>query len=275
MQQILPFYPAGKRWEHRRERWTARRETIRSDEFAVEAIPEAIARSFVCRHHYSGSFPAARLSVGLWRKRGPCDDTRLVGVATFSVPMQPLAVRRHCGVEPHEGVELGRFVCNDEVAYNGETWFLARAMRILRQEKPDVRSVLSYADPLERRDAAGLLTKPAHAGQIYQATNAVFRGRGNPRTLLIGRDGTVISERSLSKIRSGERGHAYAERQVVAAGALPRHPYEDGAVWLKRVLCAPHFQRVRHPGNFAYAFPLDGAVKATLGAGMPYPRLAA
>src|SRR3546814_12350961 len=83
--------------------------------------------------------------------------------------MQPNSIRLHCGCEPQAGVELGRFVCLEEVAFNGESFFLARALRVLVAEKREVRSVLSYADPLERRDIlTGIVTKPAHAGQIYQ-----------------------------------------------------------------------------------------------------------
>lgn len=269
-----PYYTAGKRWNNRRECWTRRHEVIRPNELIVEAIDEPTAKAFVCRHHYSGSFPAARLSVGLWRKQGPCVEKELLGVAVFSVPMQPNAIRLHCGVLPEQGVELGRFVCGEDVAFNGESYFLARALRILRNEKKDVRSVLSYADPLERRDpSTGMLTKPAHAGQIYQATSASFRGRGRPRTLILAPNGSVISDRTISKVRRDERGRAYAERQLVAAGADPRRPYESGEVWLRRIL--PRFPRVRHPGNFAYAFALGPVARRALGESLPYPRLAA
>ena len=59
----------------------------------------------------------------------------------FSVPAQPQAIRAHLGVEPAHGVELGRFVLLDAVASNAETWFLARALRLLRGELAEVRGV--------------------------------------------------------------------------------------------------------------------------------------
>lgn len=70
-----------------------------------------------------------------------------------------------------------------EVAFNGETWFLRRALPILHAEKT-VTAVLSYADPMERHAAGGELTKSAHVGQIYQAHNATFAGRAAARWLL-------------------------------------------------------------------------------------------
>lgn len=278
-----PVYREAKRWEHRNERWVPPGETIRPEEFGVEVIREAVARSFVQTHHYSGSFPAARLSVGLYRKTG-VHPARPVGVAVFSVPMQRAAIPRYTGFEAVEGVELGRFVCAPEVAYNGETWFLKRALAALSKEKglhatgqTGVRAVISYADPLERRDASGLITKQAHAGQIYQAHNALFAGRAKPRWLWLNRNGQVVSERGLSKLRNLERGHGYVERALLACGAAPRRCGEHPADWLNRILRPPLFQRIRHPGNFVYCFGLGRTDAKRIAGHLPerqaYPRL--
>jgi hypothetical protein len=222
--------------------------------------------------------PASRLSVGLYRKTG-VGLSHLAGVAVFSVPIQNAAITRYTGFTPEQGVELGRFVLLPEVAFNGETWFLKRAFRALLAEKGGergVRGVISYADPLERRTAEGVLTKPAHAGQIYQAHNAVFAGRSASRYLWIGSDGRVISPRSLTKIVNQESGHAYATSQLLEAGADPRQFLETPRAWIERVL--PQIaRRIRHPGNFVFAFGLDGpardqVVEANAG-GHPYPRI--
>lgn len=91
-----PIFPADKRWERRRERWLPPGETIRPSEFGVDVVPERSARALVLEHHYSGGFPAARLSVGFFRKTGVA-PARLVGVAVFSVPMQGAAITRYSG----------------------------------------------------------------------------------------------------------------------------------------------------------------------------------
>ncbi|MGR0185503.1 hypothetical protein [Azospirillum aestuarii] len=52
-----------KRWQNRRERWAPPegRDLFRPAEFGVDIAEERTARDLVCQHHYSGSFPAARL----------------------------------------------------------------------------------------------------------------------------------------------------------------------------------------------------------------------
>lgn len=253
-----------KRWRDREERWVRPSRPIFDPAgFGVEAMPgrrEACARTFVERHHYSGTYPASRLAVGLFRKDGPCAETRLVGVSVFSVGM-PGAVVKHTGLPAAEAVECGRFVCLPEVAYNGETWFQARAFQALRAEKPEVRSVVSYADPVERRTAEGQLCKPAHAGTIYRAGNAVYVGRSTRRRIYLDRSGRIISERAICKVRAQDQGAAYSERLIVAAGAEPRRFGEDPRAWLDRVLVEPTFRVLRHPGNLTYVFGLDRAAR--------------
>lgn len=270
-QQVIA---ADKRWRDGMERWVRPGATIDPKEFGIDALSRE-PRAFVQQHHYSGSFPAARLSVGLFRKSGVA-PSRMVGAAVFSVPAQRATVPCYTGLEPGAGVELGRFVCLPEVAYNGETWFLRRAFAALRSEKPEIKAVVSYSDPLERRDAGGMLCKPAHYGTIYQASNAHFAGRSKPEMLWIDGTGRALSRRSMSKIRNGERGWEAAARRLVERGADPRRLGEEPKAWLERVLREPTFRRVRHPGNFAYVFGMDAAtrdsIKAAIGSSLPYPK---
>lgn len=256
---------ADKRWRDREERWARPGAVLDPTEFGVDVLPrEREARAFVEQHHYSGSFPAARLSVGLFRKTG-LERARLVGAAVFSVPMQQATVPHYTGLSAAEGVELGRFVCLPEVAYNGETWFLRRAFAALRAEKPEVKAVVSYSDPMERKNSAGGICKLAH-----------YAGRARAETLWLDRTGRVVSRRSLSKIRNGERGWEAAARRLVERGADPRCAGEEPKAWLERVLQQPTFHRLRHPGNLAYVFGLDRearhSIKAALGDPLPYPK---
>lgn len=242
----------AKRWQDREQRWIAPGPLFRPADFAVDIVEERIARPFVERHHYAGTYPAARLAVGLF---GP--GLRLVGVAVFSVPMNQRVVPAYTGLAADAGVELGRFVCTPEVAYNGETWFLARALRSLRLAKPEVRAVISYADPIARTAASGRLVKPEHWGTIYQASNALYVGAASPRTLLVAPSGMVVSGRALSKLRLRERGWEYAERQLIAHGAPPRAASMSPAEWLSGRQFWIGFRTLRHPGNLTYLFGTD------------------
>ncbi len=121
------------------------------------------------------------------------------------------------GVPPRDGVEIGRLALLPEVAGRGETFSLARAFRLLMRTLPEVRAVLSYADPMERHDHHGNLVKRGHTGTIYA-------------------------------------GAAYAERQLVEMGAPERMPFEDSAAYVARALRSGAFRRVRHPGNYAFGW---------------------
>jgi hypothetical protein len=262
----------SQRWRERRAIYRPDGEVFDPKQFGVELVREREARPFVERHHYSGSYPAARLAAGLMRSREGWFAPELVGVAVFSVPAQPQAIRAHLGVEPAQGVELGRFVLLDEIPSNAETWFLARARRLLHAELPAVRGILSYSDPLERRTAAGLVVKPGHVGQIYRDSGAAYLGRSSSRTLLLTPDGRALSGRTLSKIRLGERGCGAAIDALVRLGLPPAAVGEDGAAWLARALTLGEAQgllrRLPHPGNHVYRFAVHGPTPSAL----PYPK---
>lgn len=244
------------------QRWTAGRasyrpagEPIDPSRYGVELlVDDTTPRAFVERHHYSGSFPAARCRVGLYRSH------ELVGVAVFSLPPQPRALPRWCGTG--DSVELGRFVLVDDVPANGETWFLARALDVVAGEL-GVRAVLSYSDPTPRTTWSGEVVMPGHVGTIYQASNARYVGRSRRELLWIDPNGRTVSRRSLSKIRLGERGAGKAYDRLVALGAPRIAPGESGESWVRRALQEGPFRQLRHPGNHAYAFAVGDAPKRT------------
>lgn len=258
---------ACQRWRSKRDSYRPAGEVIDPARYDVQPIGEdRVAKAFVLEHHYSGSYPAARFRYGLFE--GP----ELVGVAVFSVPCAQRILEGVFGEAAAEAVELGRFVLLDEVPANGETWFLARAMRALRRE--GVSGVLSFSDPFPRETADGRRTFAGHLGTIYQASSAVYLGQAPKRTIRLLPDARTLSARAISKIRAGERGWRYAATLLEEAGAPPA-PEEAIArrdwltAWLPEVTRA-----VRHPGSHRYAWRLAKAVE--LPESEPYPkRLAA
>ena len=102
--------------------------------FGVEPIDTADARTFVETHHYSGTFPVEIASYGLFESKLNA-RAALVGVAVFSIPVNTPAALTAL-FEPGQTVcDLGRFILNDHVLANAETWFLTRAYQALRQDK--------------------------------------------------------------------------------------------------------------------------------------------
>jgi hypothetical protein len=268
---IAPGLPLAldKRWRSRQQHWRSPEDVFDPRNYGVDIVRERDARAFVCEHHYSGSYPAARLALGLYRSR-PIGGRELAGVAVFSVPVQERVIPAYTGYDPRLGVELGRFILLDDVRYNGETWMLRRAFAVLRAELPDVQAIVSYADPFPLPDADGRFLRPAHYGTIYQGSNSVFCGRTSAAHLLVSPNGTVVSRRALDKIRRGERGARGAQQRLRELGAPPLLPDETPAAWVARARTFPGFQTVRHPGNFVYSFGLTPKAKRAIADRFPY-----
>lgn len=242
------------RWNRRRHGFRPAGEPLRTERYSVEPLDEAAAKAFVVQHHYSGSYPAARFRAGLF-EHWPFHAPRLAGVAVFSVPMTQALIPKYLGIAPEQGAELGRFVLLDEVPGNGESWFLARAFKLLRRHV-SVGGIVSFCDPLPRFDAAGREVKRTHTGVIYRSHNATAAGRTLPRTLLLMPNGLCASDRALSKVRNEEVGVDYVVRQLRAAGAPGRLLGETGAQWIRRMRAEGFFRAVRHPGNLAFTWRL-------------------
>jgi hypothetical protein len=259
------------RWEGQKNRWRHPDQgAIRTAEYEVAPVAEAPARAFVEAHHYSGSWPSPRLRYGLYH------GDHLVGVAVFSVPMQSrvLTIPFPSLVPMWESLELGRFVLLDQVPANGESWFLARCFELIRRE--GVKGVVSFSDPVPRTTADGGVVFPGHIGYIYQGSNAIRAGRSTTRTLTLLPDGTVLSERSIQKMRGGEQGRDGVERRLRSYGASPRRPSETDAEYLKRALEEIGVRKLKHRGNIRYLFPLGSArEKRLIEIGIPrgpYPK---
>lgn len=267
----------NQRWFQRIGSFRDANEVIDTTAYEVaEIADDNTAKDFVEEHHYSGTYPAARRRYGLYRSNGAATiaddaalvgrhaaaaairhadlDPHLVGVAVFSHPPNE-AVLKKLPCERMAGIELGRFVLLSNVPGNGESWFLARCFEHLR--KAGIEALVSHSDPLPRRDMAGTLVLPGHVGTIYQSTNAIYGGRTRARSLWILPDGTVFSERAMSKIRSRDRGYRYAIDQLVRHGAnRPLDLGQDLGAWLAAEL--PRVaRRVKHRGNHRYLWALD------------------
>lgn len=240
------------RWNRRRHSHRPAGEPLQPQRYAVESIGEAEAKQFVQREHYSRTYPAARFRVGLLEKR-PFEAARLVGVAVFSVPMTQAVITKHLDLPANRGVELGRLVLLEHVPGNGESWFLARAFKLLRASL-DVDGVVSFCDPIARTDLQGREVKRSHTGVIYRAHNARYGGRTMPRSVLLMPNGLCASERSLSKIRNEEVGIQYAMQQLLGAGAPARFLGESPSAWLRRLRNEGFLRSVRHPGNHVFTW---------------------
>ena len=253
-----PSFFVCERWRERRDSYRPAGEPIDPSRYQVEQLAgDAGVKAFVVRHHYAGTYPAARFRFGLFRSK------ELVGAAVFSHPMNAAVLTSVFGGSAGESVELGRFVLLDDVPANGESWFLAHCRR--RLKRIGLRGIVSFCDPIARLTASGELVFPGHIGTIYQASNAAYLGRATARVLRLLPDGRVFSDRALSKLRRRERGWRYALAQLLAAGApTTSDPDEE---WLRAALQLVT-RPLRHRGNLRYAFSLQAPALPS----QPYPK---
>lgn len=254
-----------QRWRDRRGTYRPAGEPIRTAEYEVaEIVADGNPRAFVERHHYSGSYPAARARFGLYRRRG-----ELVGVAVLSTPPSTAALDAALPLpcERDAKAELGRLVLLDDVPANGESWFLARVFELAARD--GFEAIVAHSDPVQRRSLDGAVVFPGHIGTIYQATNARYVGKSNPSTLRLFADGSVFSARSWSKLRQRERGWRYALELLLEHGAPA--PRGEWRAWVTRAVHAVT-RPLRHHGNHRYIWALDRALRRHLPEGLAYPK---
>jgi hypothetical protein len=238
----------SQRWKAGRALYRPASEVINPLDYEVAEIDKRTAKEFVTSNHYSGTFPAARFNYGLYRRGALC------GVCVFSHPCKDEVLTSVFPVPAIEAVELGRFVLEENVPGNGETFFLARAFNLIKRR--GIVGVVSFSDPVPRTDKDGNVIFPGHIGTIYQAHNGRYLGRSKPQTLRLLPDGKVMSARAISKIRSGDRGHRYSAEILERYGAPQVQTGQDPRAWLDQHL--PRItRRLRHSGNHKYAWPLD------------------
>jgi hypothetical protein len=213
----------SQRWRERRESYRPAGEPINPRLYEVaELAGDREAKAFILAHHYSASYPSARVRFGLFT-RG-C----LVGVAVFSHPCNDRVLTSVFPLSPLDSVELGRFVLLDSVPANGESWFLTRTFECLRRK--GLSGVVSFSDPVPRTKADGTIVHRGHIGTCYQATSATFLGRTEPRTIRLLPDGTLLNDRTIQKIRSGEQGWHYAAALLETFGAESMPGGESGGL---------------------------------------------
>lgn len=125
--------------------------------YTVKKIPCAIAKEYIKKNHYSH---------GCHNGPSPCyglfDDNNLIGCLMFATPCSENVRASVFGKEYKDWVtELHRLHILDCTPKNTESWFISRCLKLLKEDKPQIKAVISFSDMTE-----------GHSGVIYKATNA-------------------------------------------------------------------------------------------------------
>jgi hypothetical protein len=116
-----------------------------------------------------------------------------------------------------------------------------------------LQAAIAFADPLPRPD----IGMPGHIGQLYRTLGAWYCDRATARSgMIILPDNTAISDRSIQKVRSGERGASGVVSRLQLLGAPPKPDLIDGTTWLAQAFAALKVRRVRHRGVHRFIFAL-------------------
>lgn len=144
--------------------------------YRVEQIACKMAKEYIKKNHYSH---------GCHNGPSPCyglfDGQNLIGCLMFATPCSENVRASVFGVDHKDAVtELHRLHILDCTPKNTESWFISRCLKLLKQDKPQIKAVLSFADLTE-----------GHTGIIYQATNAYRLGKTGKATFFMDESGRL------------------------------------------------------------------------------------
>lgn len=133
---------------------------------------------------------------------------KLIGVLMFATPCSE-AVRASVFGKDYKDtvIELHRLHILDVTPKNTESWFISKCLKLLKEDKPRIKAVISFAD-----------TTQGHNGTIYQATNFYYIGKTSPATFYLDSDGRLRHPRqngvNISKTKAKELGWIPTKRQA-------------------------------------------------------------
>ena len=182
-------------------------------DYEIKRIPCKQAKEYIIKHHYShGCHNAPSPCYGLF------DGEELIGVLMFATPCSE-NVRASLFGEEHKTrvIELHRLHILDVTPTNTESWFISRCLKMLLQDKPQIRGVVSFSDMTE-----------GHSGVVYKATNALRCGQTGKATFYVDKDGRLRHPRqngiNITTKMAEERGWTPVKR-----GAKNRYVYILGS----------------------------------------------
>ncbi len=131
--------------------------------------------------------------------------------------------------------------------------------------------ILTMSDETPKTDVFGNVTFPGHIGTIFKSDNAIYLGRCAKSDEYLFADGSVLSNRSFSKLVNNESGWSYMARNLEIYGAAPWFGWcyekRERGFFGRRGLT----RRQRNKGKLRYAWSLYP--KIILLKSLPYPRL--
>lgn len=150
----------------------------KAKEITVKVIPPKIANEFIKKHHYSGKVVQnSNLHFGAFLDGG------LHGVLSYGPSMDKSKIINLVeGTGWDEFIELNRMAFDDYLPRNSESYCIAKTLRMIKKNAPQIKWVISFADGCSCGD-----------GTIYRASNFVLTG--------------ITENKNICLLPSGEKVH--------------------------------------------------------------------
>mgnify|MGYP000893375014 CR=1 FL=1 len=135
------------------------------DEIEVVPATRQEVVNFV-QKHYLHKFPAGTQLIYMVIRKVNGEPTEPIGMALYGSPFPTATKFLEPEVTHQETIELKRLFLDDVGMKNLESFVIALTLKRVKEDKPNVKVVLTFADE-----------KAGHVGSIYQATNAIYLGQ--------------------------------------------------------------------------------------------------
>ena len=127
------------------------------------------AIDFIRSNHYSKSISKASSPVFMLID----ENNEMVGAMAFHHPSSENVIKSVYGGKYTKNIkELHKLFIIDNTPKNTESFFISQALKQLKIIRPDIHTIISYADTTE-----------GHKGTIYKASNFFFCGSTNTKSV--------------------------------------------------------------------------------------------
>lgn len=138
--------------------------------YEVRKISAKIAKEYLIKNHYSH---------GCHNGPSPCyglfDKDELIGALAFATPCSENVRASVFGEKYKDSViELHRLHIKDVTPRNTESWFISRCLKLLKEDRPQTKAVISFSDSTQ-----------GHQGTIYRATGFYYIGHTGNATFYL------------------------------------------------------------------------------------------
>ena len=156
--------------------------------WSVKRVQRNDIKSFIETYHYSGNINGciSDYCYALFD-----NDDNMMGAMFFGRLAMANQWKKYSD-NPDDVIELRRLVCLDESPRNSESFFIGKALRLLKKEW-NGKIVVSYADPFH-----------GHTGIVYKASNFKFVGKTSPARHIIDDTGKIYHDKATRTKYNGE-----------------------------------------------------------------------